>query len=57
LLISGVDPVATREDIRPVTGAYNRIFDCCVDLGRKPETPSATRGKRRSGRRRTGSTS
>ena len=37
LLISGVDPAATREDIRGVTKAYNRIFDCCVDLGRKAE--------------------
>jgi uncharacterized SAM-binding protein YcdF (DUF218 family) len=37
LLISGVDPAATREDIRGVTRAYNRIFDCCVDLGRQAE--------------------
>lgn len=37
LLISGVNAAATREDIRGVTGAYNRIYDCCVDLGRQAE--------------------
>lgn len=33
LLISGVNRDATREDIREVVRAYNRIYDCCVDLG------------------------
>jgi uncharacterized SAM-binding protein YcdF (DUF218 family) len=37
LLISGVNPAATREDIRDVTKAYNRIYDCCVDLGWRAE--------------------
>lgn len=37
LLISGVNREATREDIRAVTRAYNRIFDCCVDLGFRAE--------------------
>lgn len=37
LLISGVNPAATREDIRDVTQAYNRIYDCCVDLGWRAE--------------------
>ncbi len=37
LLISGVNDAATREDIRTVTKAYNRIFDCCVDLGREAQ--------------------
>jgi uncharacterized SAM-binding protein YcdF (DUF218 family) len=37
LLISGVNPAATREDIRDVTKAYNRIYDCCVDLGWEAE--------------------
>lgn len=37
LLISGVNPAATREDIRDVTKAYNRYYDCCVDLGWQAE--------------------
>lgn len=37
LLISGVNPATTREDIRDVTKAYNRIYDCCVDLGWRAE--------------------
>lgn len=37
LLISGVNPATTREDIRDLTKAYNRIYDCCVDLGWQAE--------------------
>lgn len=37
LLISGVNPATTREDVQDVTKAYNRIYDCCVDLGWKAE--------------------
>ncbi|HEX8233192.1 MAG TPA: YdcF family protein [Caulobacteraceae bacterium] len=33
LLISGVNPEATREDIRSVARAPSGLFDCCVDLG------------------------
>jgi len=33
LLVSGVDRRATREDIRSVSGAARRLYDCCVDLG------------------------
>jgi len=33
LLISGVNREASREDIRAVTRAADRIYDCCVDLG------------------------
>ncbi len=33
LLISGVNPVTTREDVREVTRSWTRIYDCCVDLG------------------------
>lgn len=33
LLVSGVNRVATREDILGVTGAVKNIYDCCVDLG------------------------
>jgi uncharacterized SAM-binding protein YcdF (DUF218 family) len=34
-LISGVNPLASRADIRGVTRATSRYYDCCVDLGRK----------------------
>jgi uncharacterized SAM-binding protein YcdF (DUF218 family) len=33
LLVSGVNPRATRADVLNVTGAAKRVFDCCVDLG------------------------
>ena len=33
LLISGVSRRATRADLRPITGAVKRVYDCCVDLG------------------------
>ena len=33
LLISGVSRQATRADLRPITGAVKRVYDCCVDLG------------------------
>jgi len=33
LLVSGVNRRTTRADIRNVTGAAKRVFDCCVDLG------------------------
>ena len=33
LLISGVNPGATREDIRNVSKPARRLYDCCVDLG------------------------
>ena len=33
LLISGVNPQTTREDIREITRSWTRIYDCCVDLG------------------------
>ena len=33
LLISGVSRHATREDIRNVSRAVRRLYDCCVDLG------------------------
>ncbi len=33
LLVSGVNPRATRQDLWGVTGAAKPIFDCCVDLG------------------------
>ena len=35
LLVSGVNPVATRQDLWTVTGAAKPLFDCCVDLGFK----------------------
>jgi uncharacterized SAM-binding protein YcdF (DUF218 family) len=33
LLVSGVNPVATRQDLWTVTGASKPLFDCCIDLG------------------------
>ena len=33
MLISGVNPQATRADIRGVAKATQRFYDCCVDLG------------------------
>jgi uncharacterized SAM-binding protein YcdF (DUF218 family) len=33
LLVSGVNRLATRQDLWTVTGAPKPLFDCCVDLG------------------------
>lgn len=33
MLISGVNREATREDIRGLSRAARRLYDCCVDLG------------------------
>ena len=33
LLVSGVNREASREDIRLVSKAATRLYDCCVDLG------------------------
>lgn len=33
LLVSGVNREASREDIRTVSRAVKRLYDCCVDLG------------------------
>jgi uncharacterized SAM-binding protein YcdF (DUF218 family) len=33
MLVSGVNREATREDVRAVSGAVRRLYDCCVDLG------------------------
>jgi len=33
MLISGVNPQASRDDIRGVARATRRYYDCCVDLG------------------------
>ena len=33
LLVSGVNREASREDIRVVSKAARRLYDCCVDLG------------------------
>jgi uncharacterized SAM-binding protein YcdF (DUF218 family) len=33
LLVSGVNPMASRADMRDVAKAQRRIYDCCVDLG------------------------
>ena len=32
LLISGVNPVADRDDLRAATGADAGLFECCVDI-------------------------
>jgi len=33
VLLSGVNREASREDIRTVSRAVRRLYDCCVDLG------------------------
>lgn len=33
MLVSGVNREASREDIRAVSKAARRIYDCCIDLG------------------------
>lgn len=33
VLVSGVNPIASREDVRHVSRAVRRLYDCCVDLG------------------------
>jgi len=33
VLVSGVDPIASRADIRRASRAVRRLYDCCVDLG------------------------
>ena len=33
MLVSGVNREASREDIRAVSKAVRRIYDCCIDLG------------------------
>lgn len=33
MLISGVNPKATRSDVRGVARGVGRMWDCCVDLG------------------------
>lgn len=33
MLVSGVNPMASRSDMRAVAQAQRRIYDCCVDLG------------------------
>ncbi len=38
LLISGVHPDTTAEDLRALAGGDAAAFDCCVDLGRRART-------------------
>lgn len=33
VLVSGVNPKASRADVRRVSKAVRRLYDCCVDLG------------------------
>lgn len=33
VLVSGVNRELTREDVRTVSAAVKRLYDCCVDLG------------------------
>lgn len=33
LLISGVNPVTSGKELKRVTGASERLFSCCVDIG------------------------
>lgn len=38
MLVSGVNREASREDIRKVSSAVRRLYDCCVDLGFEADT-------------------
>lgn len=38
MLVSGVNPETTREDVRNLTRGYSRLYDCCVDLDYDAET-------------------
>ena len=38
LLISGVNPAASREAVRRATGAEEDLFGCCVDIDRAGDT-------------------
>ena len=33
VLVSGVNPMTSRADVRRVSRAVRRLYDCCVDLG------------------------
>ncbi len=33
MLVSGVNPLATRKDMKGVVKATQKVYDCCVDLG------------------------
>jgi uncharacterized SAM-binding protein YcdF (DUF218 family) len=44
LLVSGVNRDVTRDELKEVTRAVGRIYDCCVDLGFRAEN---TRGNAR----------
>lgn len=33
VLVSGVNPITSRADVRRVSRAVRRLYDCCVDLG------------------------
>jgi uncharacterized SAM-binding protein YcdF (DUF218 family) len=35
LLISGVNPMATTQEVRTVVGGKSETYACCIDLGRK----------------------
>jgi hypothetical protein len=52
LLVSGVNPMATRQDVWTVTGAAKPLFDCCVDLGFKAADTVAALSQPHSGHRR-----
>lgn len=38
MLVSGVHPDATREDVRGITRGFDELYDCCVDLDYEAET-------------------
>lgn len=37
LLISGVYPRSTTEEVRKISGGSKELFNCCVDLGKKAD--------------------
>ncbi len=40
LLISGANPIATREDLHRKSGLAPALFECCVDIGYAAHTTS-----------------
>ena len=37
MLITGVNPTTTKEQLMPLVPEGNELFDCCIDLGREAE--------------------
>ncbi|MCG8440956.1 MAG: YdcF family protein [Caulobacterales bacterium] len=38
MLVSGVNPIASKAELHRITGGSAAMFDCCVDIGRAAQT-------------------